>query len=759
MSGNLFIPASVIVSAVCQAAAQPSSLPIEISADHPLLLFAAPGEEAAAPAAHAAAVLGAWEDLPEALRPFAVLVVRVGDDDFDARQTRFQIILSTAAEFGIPVAIEIADGAPSRHFPPKRVAELLHAHSLIKGVYAQGLRFAEYYHLTEAGPGPMPPDAQWLLQIIETAAGFRRFVAVALDELHWPRMMSSVWCKPLFDALRQYQPLVIPLNLQRGDHNVARTSALLGLWLEGAVEHWGVVCTSGWYRDARFIQPGVFGVDEAGVSMPPELYAAMLLNGAMTGATVYYFADSEALWRAGNPVAWNTVIQPILLRLIEKSLIARKDIVARKTRAAYRLAPSRTGVEFHHNLVDLDPILDEGNLVRGTYGVERPGQVPELVLNTGRWYWIPVLSPHAPKDALAQFDRVFGPGDVADAAGWEAALGPHYAPDGAGSAFISRVGRAWFIMHTRENLYEAQTFRIPDAPAPVRGIRAERTAEGVQIQWPFREGDVFYEVHRRTPPSTTFERIARDLDGRRYVDTTLPASAGAAYSVTTLTNEREPFEGTVNYGDYWVVSAVESRIIEEVVLEPDTLVAEGQPLIVPNDPRPPEQSWWPNVENLAEEDAQLAKAIAARIEQWEQAVVDGRLDEVMDVYARDYRDPEGWGFEYAKRAFKWYLERYRSRKMDRQIRRWDFTGHGEHRQVQVLLYCRFSGVALTDSTGRFADLPMYFPLNSTGETWITFTDAGGPWRILSTNPAVPNFNDILSYAAGPDDGIVPGPDN
>ena len=71
----------------------------------------------------------------------------------------------------------------------------------------------------------------------------------------------------------------------------------------------------------------------------------------------------------------------------------------------------------------------------------------------------------------------------------------------------------------------------------------------------------------------------------------------------------------------------------------------------------------------------------------------------MAVYATDYADPEGWGFQVARSAYKWLLERYWSIKMHRQIRQWDFTNTDGTGQVNVLLYLRLSAVALSDSSG------------------------------------------------------------
>lgn len=78
--------------------------------------------------------------------------------------------------------------------------------------------------------------------------------------------------------------------------------------------------------------------------------------------------------------------------------------------------------------------------------------------------------------------------------------------------------------------------------------------------------------------------------------------------------------------------------------------------------------------------------------------------------------------------------------------------------MDVLAYCHVSGVALSDSTGRTADLPAWFPYTGNGEILFSFSNQEGAWRMVRTSPAFPNFNDILGFSMGPFDPYAPGPD-
>jgi hypothetical protein len=76
----------------------------------------------------------------------------------------------------------------------------------------------------------------------------------------------------------------------------------------------------------------------------------------------------------------------------------------------------------------------------------------------------------------------------------------------------------------------------------------------------------------------------------------------------------------------------------------------------------------------------------------------------------------------------------------------------------MTLYCQLTGNALTDPTGRIADIPVALPRTGDAEIQLTWTNTEGPWRITRTDPAFPNFGELLSYSAGPYDGFKLGSD-
>ena len=729
---------------VSTAAMGVATLSDPISSDRPLFIFPAPGAEAADSLAHADRILSAWQMLPESLRPYCAfqLASPVTDDSF--WPDRFQDVLREMQYSSIPVVVEIADGDPGSYFPLSDLRQLLNEFTIIRGLHVEGLTFNEYFTFGEMDPLGIPPQARWLAGAIDLAGEYGRLISIELGELHWPRIMANVWARPLYDAIARNKANVIPLNGQHGAQNITRSSALMGLWLEGAVDQWGLGCSSEWYREARFIEPGVFGVAGAEVEAPPALYRAMILNGAMAGAAVYRFDRAEDLWYGASKEHWDDVIFPTLTELIRRGHIARKDLVQRKARIAYRLNPAENAAEFRANLVDIDAVYGEGRMLRGAYGMERPGQVPELVLNEGRYYWIPILSPYASDEVLRQFEEVILPGAMLDAQAWRDRLDLYYAPDGEGDAFISKVGRGIFVMHTRENLFEEQSFRLSALPAPVRAFTAQRVAEGIELSWPFREGDLFYRVYRRVPPETEYTLVASDIDGRRYTDKTPGNSGSLRYTVTALTNEREAHSGTVNFGDYLVFSTVESRFVEEVFLDSITSSTTSVPMIQAADERPKTQVWWPTgLEGLDANQLSAAQAIAARIEAWEQAFIEEDLEGVVANYAEDYEDAAGRGGEYVRAAYDLFFKMYRAGQMHRQIREWDMSTYAANGEVGLVLYCRFTGIDEVGAQGRYADLPVDFPDVPEGEVRLRFAERDGAWRLIASDPPLPSLDDFV----------------
>ena len=760
----LLLLTSLIADAAVQAQTPLPPLAVEISAEHPLFVFQDGNTTLLPPAGYAAAVVGHWAQIPESVRPYSMMLVS------PAGIADFRELLAPFQQAGAPVCLRVTDDGGTPLVPLTAVREMLDAFPIVRGVEARGLAF-DGYDPALADDAGVQPDAARLAAMIRLAAGYGRFVMVSLEGMAAPRMLANANTAALYATIMEHRDHVLPVCLQRGPNTVPAMGALMGLWLAGAAANWGVAPDARWYADARFREPGIFGPETSPDRMPASLYRAMILNGAMTGAAVYLFPWERGLWYGGTPQAWTQAILPTLQQVVEGGFIARRDFVAKRAPAAMQLSPAATPAEFETNARHLDAAFHDGLLVRGVYGVERAGQIPELILNRGDRFWVPVLPAHAPPGAAGNFAFVARPESVTSAEQWSEVLGRYHPLEAAGQAAVTRSGRGIFVMNTRENAVERQAFSVPDLPAPIRGFNARRDGGVITLSWGFREGDVAYNVYRRTPPDTHFALISKGTDQRQFTDPQPPAPEQAvAYAVTALTGEKEPLEGQVGYGEFLVFSTVESRIAEEALLTPLTVVADSaalpgfgdetariQPPIPPLEGSADAIPWWPYYGGLDDAQRAVAGEIVARIEAWDGAVAAASLDAVADLYAEDYRDGSGWGAEYAARAWQFFFERFTGQRMHRQIRLWDFSAHALEGRVSVQLYALFTAGAVSDESGMRAGRPVLFPRDATAETWVTWAKRGDVWRIVETRPALPNFRDLAALGAPPG-SLPPGPD-
>jgi hypothetical protein len=754
---------SGVLFCLSAAGAEYPPLAVEISPEHPLFLFQDLPVHRSDPDRQREHVMGAWAQMPESLQSNAMIKIEAPSEG-EAGVRHLTTVLAALQEQQIPTVVQIS-GDPQRaaFAQPLDVAReqleaLLRAHTMAKGVEVAGLDF-RYYSSPRMYDGQTPTVVAWLSMVLDTAARYGRFVYLPMDELQWARVMSNTACAPLYRQLLACRDYVIPACLTRGDHLVSNQSAVLGLWLEGAVANWGMAADARWYTDVGYAGLSHFGTGAGPEIAPSSLYRAMILSGAMTGATVYSFENGDDLWYGPSRRYWDESILPSLREVVDKAVIARREFVARRTQVGLQLAPSANPEDFHLNLKDIDGVFDEGNLMRAAYGLPRPGQIAELIPDKGDLYWIPLLSPHASGAPLETFKKVFTVGSVPNAAAWEQALAPFRQAHGSGTAFVTEVGRGIFVMNTQENIRAQQPFTITGVPVPLRKFSARRDGSTVVVSWGFRENDLNYRVYKRVLPETNFTLVARqEQEQLQFADNDVPADQSIAYAVTALTDDREPLEGVLDYGEYRTYSVNESRIAEEVVLTPLLANAESTPVADVSPAIAVEPPWWPSFEGVPNEYREIADAIVEQLSLWEEAIGTRNLNGIMAAYATSYEDPQGWGFPYVRRAHQTMLERWRSVKLHRQIRRWDFANYASTGQVNVLLYCKISGIQLTDSLGIRADLPVSIPRSPEAEVWVSWSNAEGVWRIVRTNPAFPNFREILSYEAGPYDNFPLGPD-
>ena len=186
-----------------------------------------------------------------------------------------------------------------------------------------------------------------------------------------------------------------------------------------------------------------------------------------------------------------------------------------------------------------------------------------------------------------------------------------------------------------------------------------------------------------------------------------------------------------------------------------------KPLTAPDDARPASQVVYPTFDG-ADGHLDTAREIVAAIDQFKQAHDSADYPALAALYAEDYEDSNGFHIEYARRAWKWWLQRHNVFCFLRQIRRWDFSEYADKGLVRVRLFALCRATRRDDAPfGSLYDGSNRIPRTSDEE--VTFTwrrnERDAKWKIVRTDPALPNFNEILWNNRGADRTrlkLVPG---
>lgn len=734
------------------AAQTPLSAPPPISPEHPLIFLQTPnsfGDSDEAPAntdkpaeavKHGRDVVRLWNLLPEDIKPCCQLQVEIRVRDHALRYDLFRRMLLETQAAGVPVSVQIADPDDEFVFEPEYAEKLLDEFPCIRSVMLSEMQFAHYARFNVERYA-VPPHTRYAIDILQMAARHGRHVLIVLQGLKWLHISADVLNLPLLEAMREYADYVIPVNEHIEPRHLVRQTAAWGLWLGGYASSWGIEPQSWWYESSFMNGPGVFGDHLPPQAMPPALYRAMILQGAAMGATCYSFEPFWDLFDGGNNRCWIEVILPTLREVINKQMIPSRDEVSAKTKVAYRTAPAADINAFHRNLRDLDWISDDGLLAQAAYGVWQPMLEHELIPNKGNWF-IPLLPPGAPQSILDRFSAVFEPGQCNSVEEWADSLKRYYpAPSPEGTAWSCSIHGYAYVMQTHENLYERQSYAL-DLPKPIRSLSATAASDGLHLSWPADPGATKYFVLRAEGPldertSARFYTIAEVTEPAF----TRQSPQEGIYAVTAETSSKERKTGSVNYLDYLVFS--------ETVSEPAEYACAGAsgnvrviPVPEPPDTRPERQIVYPTFEGVSEKQKSIADEIVARIDALKQAYEAMDWRGVMDFYSPHYEDANGFHSEYASRAWKWWFRRNNKTYMLRQIRQWDFADYAAKGLVHVKMFTLYTAVRRDDQPFGYDGL-VRFPRHKGAEVTYTWVREEGVWRIVQTNPATPNLEEIL----------------
>lgn len=723
-----------------------SPLIAEITVDHPLFLFTCKIQTA-----DIGKVKVQWDSLDSSLKPFSALWLEFEPDVIHDPGELEDILGSIFQEFKCPFVLKIPDIMDKEvRLEHKEIENLFSRFPNMLGISIHDFTMNLYI----SNSREVIPDysyISWLSQMIQILASYGRFLYWCMDSVDWARLLSHPFAEPLFNTMKNYPDYVVPAYRYNGDDSIIGVGEMLGLYMTNVVNRWGIVCSPTWYHENFLVEPCLFGKPPDGaISISSPLYRVMVLNGVIGGAVVYAFEDENALWMGKENIHWDKTIKPTLNELISINPIPQKNLIQQRINTGFRLYSSPNPLEFHKNLKEIDPQRDEGKMVQVIYNVSSPGKLPILIPENGNSYIIPILPSFLTNEQVSMFTNIVGYSPTHPEWTWSQVLSDTSKTMGEGTAFITNVGKWVFVFNSNEYEIVPQTYQLLNLPAPVRKFSANRVEDGVVLKWPFREGDISYQVYRRLPPDTSFQLVARGLDGREWKDTTALPQQTVAYSITALTSEQEPLSGTVNFGDYLMYNTVESRIVEETVLAPETFYAESVPILIPTEIIGERTGCKDTTEELEATQKEQAKAILKTMELFESSIIGKNIDSVINLFDPNYKDSSGRGVDYFRAGFELFFSQCDYPKVMWQVRRWLFETTAENQtQVKMTMFFKIRGYGLSDSLGIKGDIPTEIYSDANGETSFTWILRDNQWRISHIEPPVIELKKLASYTLSP----------
>jgi hypothetical protein len=240
-----------------------------------------------------------------------------------------------------------------------------------------------------------------------------------------------------------------------------------------------------------------------------------------------------------------------------------------------------------------------------------------------------------------------------------------------------------------------------------------------------------------------FVEIARSIDSRSFVDEGIAPEETVAYSVTALTNERGKLSGTVNYGEYRAISAVESRIDGFAFVEPYTMRGRTVNGIPENTDDAIEIRPWRRMPESEEEHVQRAgEAIARTLADFSDQFQGEDLDGLMDLVLDEYSDSAGTSKSILRDLFRSLFEGHRAGPVHHQVRAWDLNDFEFSGEIIVNVFVQLT--ALEDSEALAPHAVRSFPRSGDGEFEITFYEHhDGSWKIKRIEPPLLRVGDLV----------------
>ena len=272
-----------------------------------------------------------WGAVPENLKPYTALRVWMGR--YGLRGGFFKKILEPIREKDIPCFLNLSQ----LNSPPLALIEkIFQEYPSVKGCF-----------LPEWETVNTPERRRYTLRLVKLAHRYGRLVVFAEHESHGHWYLKMGIDKEVFETLNKYKENVVLLwkqNCAYSSHICH--SSVLGLWLAGASNNWGVNCENWYWHEAGFGRleeaAGHPGTNTQSL-MPDVFLGIMMLLGALSGATVYSIEDPTPFTKRGalSP-SFSKVMLPLFEKFIQWKLIPSKKEVLSNMPLVYQIIPEDT---------------------------------------------------------------------------------------------------------------------------------------------------------------------------------------------------------------------------------------------------------------------------------------------------------------------------------------------------------------------------------------------------------------------------------
>jgi len=644
-------------------------LKVKISAEHPLLILMANSPPnahhmAADYVANAHAMVDHWASLDDLLREHATIQIEGICDDF---WRRVEVLLPVAEENGIPITLQTQTNNADLNdtMPMDRVRRLCDQYTCLVG-----LQLSEASHRTFVGHGGGPEysmgrNARYARDIIRLAGEYGLFMSWQLMSENFAAIACSGDNEALFDTIVEYGEYVIPTHEMNSEYaKYIDHLAAMGFWISGATANWGVEPQSWYWSDAGYAAPGV--CIPGSLDMPGELYSIMMLLGATGGATVYSIEPPWDIWSGEHGRhRFTDWIVPTFSRLVSERLIPSRKEVKASMPVAYHLARCERPKDFHVVERDLDFDHGEGLLVRAAYGVYDCARDAEMIPNTSRVGWIPVLPAKTPSAVLNSFARVIRTGELRDEAHAREVLLSHFSDTDRGTAWSSAIGPLVVAANSHENWPVPETVKL-EVPAVPEKVRFD----GNRLTWDSHEGDQLYYVWRLREGRETCLTPEGVSVNEFIVDEESPKDSGDSYAVSVRTSATESIQATLHLHQFVIFNGRESRRSMWIGKDDSPV---SRPRFAENLPDSVDRTiameqraaQCSPVEDLAsplisddDPHAEAKRGVLAALIAWKQTVESEDIDALERLYDSTYREQDGRTVESLCVAFKSILRKY-----------------------------------------------------------------------------------------------------